>query len=77
MQLMCRIWGHNPSMSRLKRDPETFAEFTQCKRCGAALAREKASWKEIAGPADPHVGSYSASQIFPAKAHDRSIGRFA
>jgi predicted amidophosphoribosyltransferase len=46
MKLMCRLFGHEPSLSRVQRDPQTFEEYTVCKRCGVPLVHQAQSWKE-------------------------------
>jgi predicted amidophosphoribosyltransferase len=46
MKLMCRLFGHEPSLSRVQRDPQTFEEYTVCRRCGVPLVHDAQSWKE-------------------------------
>lgn len=46
MRFLCRIFGHVPSHSNVQRDPQTFKEYTVCKRCAAPLVQDGESWRE-------------------------------
>jgi hypothetical protein len=45
MGLMCKLFGHVPSKSRLRRDPETFVERTECRRCDCELVQRGGKWR--------------------------------
>lgn len=55
MTFLCRTFGHQPSLGRLKRDPVTFREFSRCRRCGLPLAQgDNGRWEvDHSGESDP------------------------
>lgn len=47
VSILCRLVGHQPSHSRVQRDPKTLGEYSVCKRCGAALVHPPGEgWQE-------------------------------
>jgi hypothetical protein len=45
MGLMCKLFGHVPSRRRKGRDPVTFVERSECRRCDCELIQRDGKWR--------------------------------